>query len=319
MSKKVPAMPAIMSTLAALAAIASPTPAAAALGAPLVSTGSAHEVSYGTAVLSGSLNPHGESTTYYFQYGTTHAYGLQSTPVAVGPGTAALHVSADVSGLLPALRYHYRLVALNGAGARTGTDHTFKTAAIPLSLQILGAPNPVQFGAPVVIEGTLSGTGNASRAVVLQQNPFPYTQGFVDLGEPHLTTAAGGFAFPVLGLSLATQFRVVTTAGAPAVSPVVIEQVAPIVTIHVRHTRRRHHARIYGTITPNEEGMTVEILRIGPRGTRRVGATFARGLSASVAHYSNVVRVHRGAIYEALVRVTNGAQTSAYSPPIRVR
>jgi hypothetical protein len=170
-----------------------------------------------------------------------------------------------------------------------------------------------------VIEGTLSGTGNANRAVVLQQNPFPYTQAFLDVGEPHLTTAAGGFAFPVLGLTVATQFRVVTTAKPQISSPIVIEQVAPTVSIHVRRTHGRHHVRIYGTITPNEEGMPVEILRLGRAGARRVGLTFARHLNGSSARYSSVVRARRGRIYEVLVRVTNGAQTSTYSAPVRVR
>ena len=34
----------------------------------------------------------------------------------------------------------------------------------------------------------------------LQQNPFPYTGGFVDYGNPELTLANGAFAFNVLGV-----------------------------------------------------------------------------------------------------------------------
>jgi hypothetical protein len=309
-----------LSTLTALAAISPQANASAASpSAPAVKTGAASGVSYTGAVLSGTVDPHGASTTYYFQYGPTRAYGLQSAAGLAGSGTAAVRVSVPIAGLGPATRYHFRLVALNASGAGVGSDGSFKTAAIPLSLQILAAPNPTPFGSPAVIQGTLSGTGNANRAVFLQQNPFPYTQGFVNVGEPHLTTATGGFAFPVLGLTQATQYRVVTVAAPQIVSPIVIEQVAPTVTIRVRHTRRRHHVRIFGTITPNEEGMAVEVLRLGPAGPRRVGLTFARQLNASSAHYSKVVRVHRGAVYEVFVRVTNGAQTSAYSAPVRIR
>lgn len=320
MSKTTPVTLVVISTLAALAAILSPTAANAAdPSVPAVSTGGAEAVTYAGAVLTGTVDPHGASTTYYFQYGPTHAYELQSAVAVAGSGTAVVHVRAPVGGLQPAARYHYRLVALDGAGAAVGADRSVKTAPIPLSLQILGAPNPTPFAAPAVIEGTLSGTGNAGRAVVLQQNPFPYTQGFVDVGEAHLTTATGGFAFPVLGLTVATEFRVLTTARPQIASPIVIEQVVPSVTIHVRRTRRRHHVRIYGAITPNEEGMPVEILRLSRVGATRVGVTFARALNASTAHYDEVVRVRRGGIYEALVRVTNGAQTSVYSAPVRVR
>jgi hypothetical protein len=153
---------------------------------------------------------------------------------------------------------------------------------------------------------------------VLQENPFPYTQGFLDLGEPHLTTATGGFAFPVLGLTEATEFRVLTTSNPSVVSPIVIETVAAQVTIAARRMRR-HRARIYGTVTPNEEGMAVEILRLEHGRAVTVATTFARRLTSSSARYGKVVRVRRGGIYEALVRVTNGAQTSAYSAPIRLR
>jgi hypothetical protein len=320
MSNRTPATLVMTSTLAALAVIFTAAVAqAAAPTAPAVGTGAATAVSYSGAVLTGTVNPHGAGTSYYFQFGLARAYGGQTAAAPAGEGTAAVHVSAPISGLEPGVRYHYRLVALNSVGARAGADHSFKTAAIPLSLQILGAPNPVAFGAPAIVEGTLSGTGNANRAVVLQQNPFPYTQGFLDAGEPHLTTATGGFAFPVLGLTAATQFRVVTIAKPEIASPVVLEQVAPIVSIHVRRTRRAHHLRFYGTITPNEEGMLVEVLKLGRGGARRVGLTFARGLNSSSAHYRRIVRVRRGGIYEVLVRVTNGAQTSAYSAPIRVR
>jgi hypothetical protein len=306
-------------TLAALAVFALADGAQASTRRPVVVTGAAAAVSYGSAALTGTVNDRGENATYYFQYGPTRAYGLQTVPVDVGADASTLSVSVPVSGLQPATRYHFRLVALNGTGATAGGDRSFKTATIPLSLQILGAPNPTPFGAPALIEGTLSGTGNANRAVVLQQNPFPYTQGFLNVGEPHLTTATGGFAFPVLGLTLATQFRVVTLTNPVIVSPVVIEGVAVQVTINVRRTHRRHHARIYGAITPNVEGTTVEILRLEHGAALPVASTFARRLTSSTARYSRVVRVHRGAIYEALVRVNNGALSPAYSVPVRVR
>jgi hypothetical protein len=320
MSKRTLATLVTISTLAALAAITSATATGAYARAPSAVTGAASQVSYASAVLSGAVYPRGVDTTYYFEYGPTRAYGLTTVVSSAGAGLAKVAVSAPISGLAPVTRYHFRLVALNSAGATVGGDRSFKTAPVPLSLAILGAPNPTLFGQPAVIEGTLSGTGNANRPVVLQENPFPFTQGFVDLGEPHLTTAAGGFAFPVLGLTETTEFRVATVTKSPIVSPVVIEGVAVSVTIEARRTRRRHRVRIFGAVTPNVEGMPVEILKLVGGRAIPVASTVTRGLSASSAHYSKVIRARRhGGVYEVLVRVSNGAQTSAYSAPIRIR
>ena len=51
-----------------------------------------------------------------------------------------------------------------------------------------------------MLAGTLSGTGNASRQVVLQSNPFPYIQGFVATTNVQLTNAQGAFSFPLLSV-----------------------------------------------------------------------------------------------------------------------
>jgi hypothetical protein len=228
-------------------------------------------------------------------------------------------VSAAIAGLAPVTRYHFRLIAVNAAGAAAGADRTFTTARVPLSLQILAAPNPVLYGGAMVVQGTLSGTGNGNRAVVLQANPFPYTVGFANVGNPELTSASGSFSFPVLGLTQATQFRVVTTTRVPVVSPVTIEGVAVQVTAHVRGTHRRHHARIFGTVTPALTGMEVGILRVAGGGRQvLVAGTVLRAHDATSSTFSRTLPVHRG-LYRVLVRVTNGAQTSNYSRPLLIR
>ena len=229
---------------------------------PAVSTGGARQVSYGSATLDGSVNPEGSDTSYYFQYGVTKAYGSQTAIADAGAGIHTVSVSLSVAGLQPLTVYHYRLIAVNGRGAATGRDRTLLTTKVPLSLQILSSPNPVLFGGPITVQGTLSGTESAGRAVVLQANQFPFTAGFQNVGNPELTTATGSFSFPVLGLSQATQFRVVTTTNPPVISPVAVENVAVRVDGHVGRARRRHFARIHGTVTPAEDGMQVGILRI---------------------------------------------------------
>jgi len=96
-----------------------------------VSTDAATNVSHNQATLNGQVNPYGVETTITFEYGLTSAYGseIQATQSPILTSTA---VSADVTGLLPATTYHYRVKAVNGVGTFYGADMTFTTSAAPL-------------------------------------------------------------------------------------------------------------------------------------------------------------------------------------------
>ena len=131
-----------------------------------------------------------------------------------------------MAGLQPLTTYHYRLVALSPSGSATGADRTFTTLKVPLSVAIVGIPNPVIFGNPFVVEGTLSGTGSGGHEVMLQANPFPYVSGFEQVGNTELTNSSGGFSFPFVGLLQNAQIRVITVGKVSVSSPVIIEGVA---------------------------------------------------------------------------------------------
>jgi hypothetical protein len=317
--KIAPPVAALTLAIASLMLLALPVAAQAVLLRPAVSTGAAEAVSYGSATLTGSIDPHGSTTSYYFQYGPTRAFGAQTAIASAGAGVSAVRVTVPIGGLQPITTYYFRLVAVNAVGAVTGAERAFKTVKVPLSLAILAAPNPTLYGGAVTVQGTLSGTGNGDVSVLLQANPFPYTQGFADVGNPELTTAAGGFSFPVLGLTQATQFRVVTSTRVPVVSPVAIEGVAVRVEAHVGRTRRRHHARIYGTVTPAVNGMEVGIMRVAGGRNVLVAGTVLKHGGATTSRFSRVIRVKRGSVYRVFVKVTNGAQTSNYSQPLFIR
>ncbi len=311
--------------LAAIATIALPAAlgplagdASAAVALPGVSTGSAAHVSYGSATLEGSVTPNGADTSYYFQYGLTTAYGGQTPIAGAGAGTGKVNVSLPVTGLEPLSVYHYRLVAVNSAGAVIGKDRTLLTKKVPLSLQILTSPNPVLFGGAVTVQGTLSGTENGNREVVLQANQFPFTAGFQTVANPELTTATGSFSFPVLGLTQMTQFRVATTTNPAVLSPVAVESVSVRVLAHLGHARRRHFVRFFGTVTPAENGMQVGILRITHGRGVLAGGTILVHHTQTSSSFTRAVRVRPG-VYRVLVRITNGAQTSTYSQPLVIR
>jgi hypothetical protein len=294
-------------------------PAVAQASPPAVSTGKASLVSFGSATLRGSLNPHGSDTSYYFQYGLTRAYGLQTGILDAGAGTRAVAVAIAVAGLQPLTVYHFRLVAVNASGPTIGADKGFLTTKVPLSLAILGSPNPVVYGGAITVQGTLSGTSNANREVVLQANGFPFTGGFANVGNPELTSATGGFTFPLLGLAQATQFRVVTTTNHPVVSPVAFEGVAVRIGAHAGRVGPRHRALFHGTVSPALDGMGVAIMHEVHGHEVFVAGTVLRHASASSSRFSRIARVKRGGVYHVLVHVTTGALTSTYSAPLIVR
>jgi hypothetical protein len=104
-----------------------------------LSTGPVSNLASESVTLTGSLKRGGLETTYYFQYGTSTAYG-QRAPEPDGEMPAAPEekeekqvrtVEAAVGGLTMNADYHYRLVAENSYGTTYGEDRTFKTPGAP--------------------------------------------------------------------------------------------------------------------------------------------------------------------------------------------
>jgi hypothetical protein len=298
------------------AQVAQAAQATTAASAPGASTSGTSDVTFSSVTVHGSVSPHGQATDYVFQYGTTRKYGSQTPLSPAGNASNTVAVSQTVTGLQPFTTYHYRILASSPSGAAVGEDRTFTTAKIPLSVAIVGVPNPVAFGTPFVVEGTLSGTGGGNHEVALQANPFPYVAGFQTVGNPELTNPVGGFSFPFLNLLQNTQLRVVTVGTPVVTSPVIVEGVAVRVAFHAHATGRRGFARLYGTVAPAEVGALVgfQLLQPGHR-SRNVGGTVVKAGTPTVSSFSRVVHVGRG-VYRALIEVSDGAHVSSYSTPI---
>ncbi len=90
----------------------------------------ATNITAGGAVLTGSVNPNGRATSYYFRYGVTSNYGSYTTTNTLPAGTIPVAVSNSLTGLVQGTSYHFSLVATNSAGSSLGTDRTFTTSAI---------------------------------------------------------------------------------------------------------------------------------------------------------------------------------------------
>jgi len=95
-------------------------------GPPVVITNGATNVTASSGTLNGSLDPHGLTTTVFFQYGTTTSYG-SATPMQTQTGNTYRNIAANVGGLTPHTTYHFRMVATNAGGTRMGSDRTFTT------------------------------------------------------------------------------------------------------------------------------------------------------------------------------------------------
>jgi Trypsin/Fibronectin type III domain len=95
-------------------------------GRPVVITNPATLIMSHSAQLNGAVDPHGLSTTWYFQYGRTISYGSR-TPNQTKTGNIYQNVAANILGLSAGTTYHFRIVGTNIAGIRYGIDRTFTT------------------------------------------------------------------------------------------------------------------------------------------------------------------------------------------------
>ena len=322
---------ALLASVALALPLSSPAMKAPKSKAPHASTGSARHVSGSTAELTGNVNPRGQETSYYFQYGPTIAYGAQTPTTAVGSGTGGVKVNQVVTGLQVGAVYHYRVVAVNAAAETTdGRDRTLTTKApshnrgstpkpIQLKFVLPKEPKVVQYGSPFAVAGTLSGPGGAGQQVVLQASPFPYESAFNNLGSPATTTTRGAFSLRVPNVSQNTKLRVSTLDSPTVYSRVVTVQVAVLVTLRAQPAGQGL-VRFEGTVTPAEAGapVTFQLLRPGHRPANVGRAKVTRG-AGHVSRFSALVGIRHTGSYRALVKVNNGRQVSGNSRSVFVQ
>jgi hypothetical protein len=301
------------------ALLAAPATAAAA-ERPAVTTGAAANIEPTTVVLNGTVTPRGAATTYFFQYGTSSLYGSVTPAATVAAGTGENRVAVAVGGLAPATTYHYRLVAQNAEGITRGKRRTFKTKPQPLAFSLGATPNPVVSGGATTLSGALTGTNSDDRRIVIKSNPWPYTQGFLPVGNEMITNADGSFTFPILSVPVNTQFLAQMVARPEVVSaPVVVGTTVNVTRrVRVRRGERRGRLRFSGRITPAVDGeqVLIEKLRRDGGGWRTVAETFARNAGDSFSRYRKTIRQRRGGRYRVVVNVDDGSHSQSASRSI---
>jgi len=303
-------------------ALAGSAPAASA-APPAVTTGGA-AVTPSTATFTGTVDPQGRSTTYWFEYGTTSRLGARTEVVRAGSGTSRVTAAGTAVNLAANTRYHYRLVARNADGTRRGARRTVRTQRAPLGLSLSAAPNPVPYGSQATLGGVLTGTGNANRRIEILANPFPYLTGFTPVATV-TTTPTGTFALPIGVPTITTQLRARLAADHNLQSNVLVLPVAARVTVGTSVGRRRSDGvrivRFAGRVRPKRDGARYAIQRrSGSRWVTVAGGTTRHDREEQDAsRYAERVRVRHSGTYRVYVEMDGGRIVSGTSRDVRIK
>jgi hypothetical protein len=285
--------------------------AATAASAPTAITGPVNALGATTATVTGTVNPNGQATSRYFEYGTSTSYGSKTASVGVGSGTANVDVSATLAGLAPRTTYHYRVVATNTTGTSRGADGIFTTAAAPgvltgaatsvtpTSATLNGAVDPngrpttwffeygtgTSYGFKTPEKSAGSGTSSGSVSAALS--------GLVRGKLYHFRLVATSDAGTSRGAD-----RTFSTIGAPAAVTGAATSIAPT------------SARLNGTVTPNGQA-TSWLFEYGTTSSHG-SKTSARGAGSGtkpVGVSTSLTRLKPGTTYHYRLVATNGSGT----------
>lgn len=156
--------------------------------APIAVTAAATSIGASSATLNGSVNPNGVATSWFFEYGTSTAYGSTTSSKNAGSGANSVPVSAPLSNLTPGTTYHFRLVAKSSVGTTRSADETFATTGVTIH----AAAVAVIYGNAVTLSGTVT-SGQAGETVVIFSQPLG--QGSFASVATLLTTAGGAWTY----------------------------------------------------------------------------------------------------------------------------
>jgi hypothetical protein len=307
---------AVWLVVAALAAMLAT--GAFAATSPSVVTGSASNIGESTAVLHGTVNPNGNGTTYYFQWGLTSSYGAAGKALSAGSGTKPVAVKQTAGNLIPGTVYHYRMVAANRYGSSVGADHTFTTAGHPPPDVATGPATGIsQNGATVT--GVINPHGQAT-SWMFQFGPGTaygyYTGGgSVAAGSPPTTVA---YPMPALNSGTVYHYRLVATHGTGNTTVVGADATfmtyprhRPVPAVRASTRPSRLHSRPYAVLTlgvishpawiPAQFACSGNVEVQFVHGRHQVATTFVP-VQPSCAFGSSLVFAHRHAPLSVRVR-----------------
>ncbi len=100
-----------------------------------VTTGTASNITSNTVTISGTINPDGKNTQYWFVYGEspTLNFAVKTSTLAAGSGSTAVPVSANLAGLQPGT-YYYQLQTSGSGGSIGGSILSFVVPGPPIAV-----------------------------------------------------------------------------------------------------------------------------------------------------------------------------------------
>lgn len=101
--------------------------------APSVTTGPVGEIAASGATLTGTVVPNGRSTRWWFEWGTSPAFGNRTPSAGAGSGTTPVPVTTRLTSLPAGATISVRLVAESSGGREYGAEVTFRTAQAPVA------------------------------------------------------------------------------------------------------------------------------------------------------------------------------------------
>ncbi len=138
-----------------------------------------------TVRVDGLVNPHGEDTYYYFEYGAGTGYGsrVPVAPAELGDGDETVEVSGLLEGLAPGTTVHYRLVATSAQGTSVSGDEsvssTLSNRVMEMVSPVEKAGNEVQSGKEGTPEAdyTIEASPDGNRVAYASNGVFPGSKG----------------------------------------------------------------------------------------------------------------------------------------------
>lgn len=330
---------ALLAGMALLVAAAVPQAAAAAKQAVQVNTGGVNHIRGATAQLNGTVDAPTITTSVYFNYGPTTAYGHQTKAIVVPPPSPAkaVKVGEQVTGLL--VGWHYRMCAsftnpTKGPETVCGAkDVVFTGGSKATKLKIVLPKGKeerlsVVYGGTLELGGSLSGNARASHGLALQATPFPFTAPFTTLGGTTVSSRTGAFVFKVARVLQSLEVRILTTDARPTYSPVLTIRVSPRITLHVRSAGKVGLYRLFGTVAPARPGAPLTIQQLLPQkasskrsgpAPHSVSSTILKKATKSLSRFSVIVSLSGTFHYRAYVKLPKGAVESGHGADVLIK
>ncbi len=169
---------------------------------PAVITNNATDNTTNSATLNGNLMSLGTATTVYvsFEWGMTTGYGNNTTAQTM---MATGVFSANLTGLIPATKYHFRAKADGGVhGIVTGNDTAFTTTPIAPVVETFLSANVTANSA--FVSGNLTSLGSATQVNVFFEYGTDTSYGSFSTNQT--MTSPGVFSANLTGLSWDTMY-----------------------------------------------------------------------------------------------------------------